>query len=80
MHDYYWAGNGWGGWMMLHAGFWIVLLVLVAFVIFALSRGQGRRNGKASSALDVLNERYARGENDRDEYLQRRQDILEKHD
>lgn len=75
-------GNDWSAMpMMLFGGvFWVVLLALgvVAFMAFVrrpgqnghLHLGQGR-----SSALDILEERYARGEVDRDEYLQKKQDI-----
>jgi putative membrane protein len=77
MHDYYWGGNGWGGWMIVHAGFWILLLVLVVFAVFAVTRGRGSSGGKSANALDLLNERYARGEIDREEFLQRKKDILE---
>jgi putative membrane protein len=77
MHDYYWGGNGSGGWMLVHAGFWGLLLVLAVFVLVALSRARGGSDEKSPSALDLLNERYARGEIDRDEYLERKKDILE---
>jgi putative membrane protein len=75
MHDYFWGGGGWGGWMLVHGAFWLLLLALIVFGAVVLMRGS--RSPGQGSALDLLNERYARGEIDRDEYLQRKKDILE---
>lgn len=75
MHDYYWRGGEWGGWMLVHGAFWLLLLALLVFGAVTLARRPG--SSSRGSALDILNERYARGEIDRDEYLQRKKDILE---
>ena len=74
-------GMGWGWiWMLL---FWLVPLLLVialgAAAIKYLFSG-GARSGAAarderSRALEVLEERYARGEINREEYLQKRDDL-----
>ena len=77
----YGTGGGWGIWMLLQALLWIGLLVAMAFAVFVLVRGS--RSGKSAdqpgaSALDLLDERYARGEIDREEYLQRKKDISER--
>jgi putative membrane protein len=77
MH-YYWNGGAWGGWMIVHAVFWIVLLALLIVGALAIARGYRRDGGGPGSALDLLNERYARGEIDREEYLQRKKDISER--
>jgi len=74
-------GNGWGGmgWGMLFGGtFWIVLIVLVIAGVVWFSRSGRDEPGRdrGSSGLDVLDQRYARGELDREEYLQRKRDIL----
>lgn len=82
MMDY---GMGWGmgwGWfgMML---FWLVpllvVIVLAAAAIKYLFAGGTRFNTAArddrNRALEVLEERYARGEIDREEYLQKRDDL-----
>jgi len=52
----------------------LVILLIVLIVPFVRSLGGGGAP-RASSARDVLDERYARGEIDREEYLRRRQDI-----
>lgn len=72
------SGWGWGLMGGLHGLFWLVLLVLAGVALVALVRYLWRGGGAespASSARRVLDERYARGEIDRTEYLQRRQDL-----
>ncbi|WP_082140441.1 SHOCT domain-containing protein [Halomonas sp. PR-M31] len=67
-------GYGWGH--MLFGGFMMVLFWggLIALVIWLL-RGLGRRDAgvqRQPSALDLLQERYARGEIDEQEYEERK--------
>lgn len=66
-------GMGWGGSMGL---FWLVpvLLILVA-VKYLYGRNSDQVDGKSGKALQLLEERYARGEIDREEYLQKRDDL-----
>ena len=77
MHDWntWWGGGGmWFGplWMIL----WLAALVaiIVALVRWLGGTGSGAERS-ARSACDILDERYARGEIDRDEYVKRKQDI-----
>jgi putative membrane protein len=76
MHD--WMGWGWGG-MWLGPLVWLALLALfVAFVVMLVRWvGEDRRPTASPprSARDILDERYARGDIDREEYLKRRQDL-----
>ncbi|MCC7017280.1 MAG: SHOCT domain-containing protein [Rhodospirillales bacterium] len=73
------SGWGWGLMGGLHGLFWLVLLVLAGIALVALVRylwrGGGGPDVTSSSARRLLDERYARGEIDRAEYLQRRQDL-----
>ena len=72
MHD------GWFGWWPMGGLLWLVLVALLIVGLFAvLRRAPGQRNesGAGSEALKVLDERYARGEIEREDYLQRRKDI-----
>ena len=58
----------------------ILVLVVVALVWFVrvLLRSRERlpESGRRSAGLDLLDQRYARGEINRDEYLQKRADVL----
>jgi len=61
-------GMGFGGIFMWL--FWIVLVVLVIWAIKAMASPD-----RSQSALDILKERYARGEIDKEEYEQKRRDL-----
>ena len=68
---YEWHGYG-GGMMWI---FWIlIIVVLVWFVAIATRRG-GASTGNDKTALEILKERYARGEIDRDEFEQKQKDL-----
>lgn len=71
-----------GGMMdgMMSGWMWIVpvlVLIVIALAVFAIARGfNDRRTPSADpSPREVLDRRYAAGEIDRDEYLQRRDDL-----
>jgi putative membrane protein len=53
----------------------VAFWVLVVMIIVGLVRGGGGR-GRTSSSVRILEERYARGEIDRDEFLERRRFLL----
>lgn len=65
-------GMGWGGWIVMSLvmlAFW----ALVVFAVVAVFRGVGRSSGPVepttrSDPLETLQERFARGEIDADEY------------
>jgi putative membrane protein len=70
---------GWGG--MLAGGlgmilFWAVIILLIVLVVRGLSGGRIVERGVPAagpnSALQILQERFARGEIDKDEYEERR--------
>ena len=78
----HWGMMGWG-----NGGFWpfgmiiwlIIILAIIAFVGWAVSARSSRtryEGANSTPALDVLEQRYARGEIGRDEYLQKKSDIL----
>lgn len=67
-------GHGWGmGW-----GWIIALLILVALIwfIFRMVNQQNRSQDRSSQTpLDILKERYAKGEIDKDEYEERKNNL-----
>jgi putative membrane protein len=79
----------WGydhGWMMNGSGsmgfgfiFWLLLLALIIAGVVWFVRSQplagAQRLDARSAGLKVLEERYARGEISREEYLQKKHDI-----
>jgi len=72
-------GGGW--WMAVHGLIWLAFLIVVIVAAVAVVRylwrvgGSSGTGGPAGSALRILEERYARGEIDREEFLQRRRDL-----
>ena len=76
--------NGWGygyGFGPLHIIVWLVILIgIVALVVWlvrslAVPSAHHHLQTRRSPGLDVLEERYARGEVNREEYLQKKKDI-----
>lgn len=80
-----WMFDGWGGmlfgivWMTL---IWLIpalLIVALLKYLFAKPHDTGGRTGEEQKTpLDILKEAYARDEIDRDTYLRKRDDLLEK--
>ncbi len=68
--------GGWGpgsGWMLLWmALFWAGTILLIIWGVRQITRSS-RQDG--SRALEILEERYARGEIDREEFESRRHDL-----
>jgi putative membrane protein len=81
-----WGGPGtgpgmmnWGygsGWLMviLNIVFWVVVIVAIVYFIkwLSASSGQGGYEKKGDSALEILRERYAKGEIDKDEFEEKK--------
>ena len=72
------GGHGWGmgfgmGW------WWIIGIVLVVLIVWFVSRTANRSNPgntPGKSALDILKERYARGDIDKTEFEERKKDLM----
>jgi len=77
-----WGGYGGYGYGIFGMIIWIVILVGIVALVVWLVRSVAAPGmhphppPRRSSGLDVLEERYARGEINRDEYLQKKKDIL----
>lgn len=67
MYDGHWFG---GGFM------WIFWIALVLIVIWITKNITGNNSEKPKSAMDILKERYAKGEIDKEEYESKKQDLL----
>ena len=75
-----WDGMGYHGWGLVHGPFSILLFILFIFLTIALFRrfvlGKGAcGHGGSHSALDLLSERFAKGEIDEAEFRAKR-DVL----
>ncbi len=71
-----WGGWGWGwgmgfGWIFMILFWALVILGIVALAKWVFSAG----SSSGGRALDVLKERYARGEINREQYEQMRRDL-----
>lgn len=66
-------GHSWGMWWLMPFGhFWFLVLIAVLLaVLFA----RGSHRPPRSPALDLLEQRYAKGEIGRDEYLEKKRDL-----
>ena len=73
MGDYGWGWSGMGLGMLLFWGILIAAIVLLLKYTWGSGAGAGRDQQK--SALDILKERYARGEIGREEFEQKKSDI-----
>ena len=55
-----------------------LLVAAIVALVWWLGGGSSDGSGRVRTARDILDERYARGEVGRDEYLQRRSDMTGK--
>jgi putative membrane protein len=82
--QYGWRDHGWGpgmmwgwwgmGWIFMII-FWGLVVVGVIFLIRYLI-GTTKTGRGEESALDILKKRYARGEIDKEEFEQKKKDLL----
>ncbi|MDZ7742457.1 MAG: SHOCT domain-containing protein [Bacteroidota bacterium] len=72
------GGHGWG--MGLGMGWWwiigIVLAVIIVWLVFRTTNRSNSSDTSRKSALDILKERYARGEIDKAEFEERKKDLM----
>lgn len=87
MYGLYNGYDGWGGNMMGWFGGGLMMLVfwvlLIAFIVWAVKGFGGKNccshhsdsNYSDSNALDILKERYAKGEIDKKEFEEKKKDL-----
>ena len=70
-------GGGWGIFGVMHVVLWWVLIVLGIAVLakWLFGAGTQERRATGSNALEILKERYARGEIGKDEFEQKKRDL-----
>ena len=74
-----WGGGAFGGIFMII--FWVIIIVGVVFLIRWLVQstkghsGPGRSGDSLSRALEILKERYARGEINKQEFEEKKRDL-----
>ena len=74
MHPMSWMWGAWGlGMMLMMLVFWSLVITGIVLAMRWLA-SQGERS-RSDWALDILRERYARGEIDKDEFEAKRRDL-----
>jgi putative membrane protein len=78
----HWGMMGWGNGGLWPLGMivWVIvivaIIVIIGWVVRRFSSPLRFENRRRPPGLDLLDERYARGEISREEYLQKQSDIL----
>lgn len=68
--------HGFGGGGLIMGLIWILVVIVVALLVYGLLRDRGGRTGPPTGgAKQILQERYARGEIEREEYLEKLRDL-----
>lgn len=71
MYGYHYLGMGTMGWF----GDILWLILIVAGIVFLVRYLRGEKSGFGKSALDILRERYAKGEIDKAEFEAKKKDL-----
>ena len=78
-----WGFGPFGGffhawWALASSVFWVAVVILVIAAVSRSPRHPGGPFWRGSAALDILEQRYARGEIQREEYLQKKKDLMDR--
>ncbi len=75
MMDGYGYGMMSGGYWILGLIFWILVIIGLVLLIKYLWEGGGAKRGE-ESALEILKKKYARGEISKEEFEEKKKDLL----
>ncbi|MBI3806774.1 MAG: SHOCT domain-containing protein [Nitrospirae bacterium] len=72
------TGDGMGIWMLFGIVFWILIIVgIVLLVVWVVQKALGGgAGGTEGSVLEILKKRYARGEISKEEFEEKKRDLL----
>lgn len=70
-----WMGLGWGVMVLLSLGFLALLGIGGYYIITWLIQSTTSTSRRSSRAIDILQERYARGEITREQFIQLKRDL-----
>ena len=68
----YW---GWFGWVFMLI-WWVLIIALIVVIIRWLLFRSRENLGERRTALDILKERYAKGEIDKEEFEEKKKDLI----
>jgi putative membrane protein len=73
----HWFGDGmWGGWIIMVI-FWVLIIVaIVALIRWIAVQNRPAPSQKEESALDILKKRYARGEISKEDFEEKKKQLL----
>jgi len=74
---YGWRDGGWGILWMIAS--WALIVALVVWLVRSFSGGGPGGTERKPSSLDILDERFARGEISPEEYEERRRTLIGSH-
>lgn len=74
-YGYGMMGYGWG-WVMMIGIFILVVLGIIALVRYLQQLARPDKQVTYKTALDILNERYARGEMSDEEYQRKKAEVI----
>lgn len=69
----FWVWHGFG-WVFMIL-WWVSIIAVIVATVKWLATGSSGSSSREKTALDILKERYARGEIDREEFEQKRRDL-----
>jgi putative membrane protein len=79
VYDYGYAPHHSGFDMVIAVLCWVAVITFVVFLVKRFGRCHGKHRGHfyGNSALDILKERYARGEIEKKEFEEKKKDLAE---